>query len=162
MLRLLYVLKSPMVMTGESAFLTFSGIVCDDMNNMDPTDDVIRFTVTGGNGNSSQSLSGWPEYPPTAITMPNNLNFSDMTMELDFWYSNDAFSVEIEAGSDGCAPLNLMLDWGNNDCELVPVTLAPFAAPIPTLSQWGIIVLSMMLLIVGVLFFKVSEWEFTS
>jgi len=148
--------------TMEEAFITFSGVVCDDMNNMDPNDDVITFTVSGENGNSSQSITGFPVWPPT-IQMNSNLNLDNMSQELNIWAGNNPFNEQVMAVSPGCAPLNLTLTWGLSatNCNPEMVILDPAGAAIPTMSQWGIIILGFIVLIVGIVFIRQERLSLT-
>ena len=138
--------------TMEEAFITITGVTCDDMGNMDPNDDVITFTVSGENGNSSQALTGFPVWPPT-ISMSGYLNLDNMNEELNIWAGNSAFSEIVMAESPGCTPINLTLDWGGGsgaNCGPDAILLNPLGIAVPTLTEWAIISLSLCLCIIGV------------
>lgn len=148
--------------TGEEIFFTFSDFICDDMGTDDPNDDVLRFTVTSANGNSSQALTGFPvgQDPFIIDADPFDDTNLDTPGEVQFWFGNSAFTVIIGAPSPGCAPLDLTLTYsssGTPPCSPESIVIDAAVAAVPTLSQWGIIILFTLMLIFSVTAIKQSS-----
>lgn len=144
--------------TGEEIFFTFSDFVCNEgMDSNDPSDDFLEFTVTSANGNSSQFISGFSMGQEPFIVSASPFNNTSLTNpgEVRFHFGSSAFVVTIGAPSVGCAPLDLTLNWSSSTppCPAENFTVAA-AAAVPTLGQWGLIILCSLMFIFSVIVIK--------
>lgn len=134
--------------------LIVSNILCDDKGNDDASDDMIRFTVTGENGRSTERISGWNTLPMVVSAEPfDNVNFDTDNNIVNFYYGATSYNVTFNALSPGCIPLNLMVSI--EDCSDEDLLLEPEGAyVIPTLSQWGFTFLFLIMIIIGLVKIK--------
>ena len=130
----------------------FGPVSCVDNGNVDPNDDYLSFTVTATvtDGNTG---SGSIQFP-TSVTVTDNMNNTDVTSNMSYEPDESPYSVQVP--SDGCADVAFTIDLfgSNSSCQDLPGLLQVAPAAIPTLGQWGLIVLSLLITVIGLVFIR--------
>ena len=135
-----------------NAFISVSAVVCNNNNTLDGSDDYISFDINGQN--SKGAIIG---------NLPSDVNIpSHDQLEL---YSSDTFSTitlkgdgtySLKVPAKSCQPLTLSVQWNGSDCNN-SLLIVDSRAEIPTLGQWGILILLISIFIIGYLEIKKTK-----
>jgi hypothetical protein len=126
----------------NSTSLVFQDVVCEDGGTPSPADDYLSFTVTGSNINSDQIV--FPMGVNVTVT-PGSFSSGILTL------SSGSTTYDVDATSPGCAQLDLTVDFTDTSCDSVPVTVGLGAEAIPTMGQWGLMILCLLLTVIGII-----------
>lgn len=120
--------------------LTFSNVVCLGANTGATDDDFLQYTVT-------------------SVTPASNIvNFPSGTMPATSSLFNQ--SVQFTTPSPNCAPISIsytLQDIQTFCSNSISIQVAP--APIPTLGEWAMIILSFLALISGAIFLRQNKTQ---
>ncbi|MCB0645877.1 MAG: hypothetical protein KDC49_04400 [Saprospiraceae bacterium] len=128
------------VVSCQGSSLTFTNVICLPGDPQQTSDDFLQFTVTSSGGGSSQS----------SILLPMS---STPMAGTNFLPSNSPVTFSVP--SINCAPLVIpfTIFGPQGECSNT-VTLQAPAAPIPTMDQWGIIIVFLGMSVTGLLFLR--------
>lgn len=134
-----------------------SSILCDDKGNADSSDDMIRFTVTGENGRSSERISGWTSMPEVIDAHPTeNVHIDSDNKIVNFHYGSTYYNVIFNVTSPGCESIDLLVSI--EGCPDEYLILQPNGVfTIPTLGQWGFTLLFLTMIILGLIKIKAQS-----
>ena len=119
-------------------------------------------TVSGTTSASSGAVQVGIPITKTVTTMPNvgptpsgNLNLFNV-----FGNTSAMTPMQTTFKISGCDPVNVTFANANGNCAattFVPQTITFGSAPVPTLSQWALIILTLCFLSIGVLAVRASR-----
>ena len=109
---------------------------------------ILSFTVTSNS--PSMCTSFITLSTPADVTVDGTPQGS---VSLFYLFGNKDFSISI--ATPNCAPVPMVLNYsGLCDCAAVTFVLTGPSAPIPTMGQWSLIILALMLSIGGIVVYK--------
>ena len=143
--------------------IVISDIVCVDNGTPDdPSDDYFSFMVTTDNISSNVLITNLP----TDIEEVNDfdaiedVNYCDGCTPPHINFNSTDVTFHLNIPSPGCTPLNLSIDWDTSrgfdeSCASHILRLGQ-PANIPTLQTWGLILLTLLFTIFGIIFIRQS------
>ncbi len=147
----------------SSESIVITDIVCMDNGTPDnSSDDYFSFMVTTTNISSNVLITDLPADigDINDFVMIDNVFYCEgcTPPHINFGITDVSFQLNIP--SPGCAPLNLSIDWntGRGYEESCASHVLRLEQPenIPTLQTWGLILLTLLITIFGIIFMKRS------
>lgn len=113
------------------------------------TASVLTFSVTNSNPDACTSVLN------LSIPADVTVNGNPIANTTSFFLPGGSYSISI--ATPNCAPVALLLNYSGGACDGCPpgtFVLTGPSAPIPTMGEWSLIILALMLSIGGIVVYK--------
>ena len=130
----------------DNKSITLNAAICNNNGTVPTLDDYISFVVAGTNL-SNVYLENLPLN--TTVSPLENIDLIQSNGSMYAILNGDG-PYQFTSPSAACIPLNLTVNWSTTECQDSRLLVLP-SSIIPTLGQWGIIILVILIFIVGYL-----------